>query len=133
MNDAEQDDRPRLRSLVRRVPELVARLVRDEIESAKAEVSTKLKAAVAGIAVVVVGAVLALYGLGWLIAAGVSALALVLPHWLASLIVGAALLLIAGIAALVGVGRLRRGAPPIPSETVDSVRRDVRAVKGTGR
>lgn len=129
----DEESRPRLSALLRRVPELVAQLIRDEIASAKLELSTKVKAAVAGIVLAAVGAVLALYGLGWLLAAAVAGLAHVVPSWLAALLVGVALLIVAAVLALVGVRRLKQGAPPLPTDTVDSVREDVRALKGTGR
>jgi hypothetical protein len=53
----------------------------------------------------------------------------VLAAWLAALIVGAALLAIAGLAAVAGTGRLRNVTPPVPSEAVDSVKADIAEVK----
>ncbi len=49
--------------------------------------------------------------------------------WLAALIVGAALLAVSGIAALVGKSRLRKGTPPVPKEAIGSVQADVHEVK----
>jgi hypothetical protein len=43
--------------------------------------------------------------------------------------VGAALLLVAGIAALLGKGRLRKAMPPVPKETVASIKTDVEEIK----
>ena len=48
---------------------------------------------------------------------------------LAALIVGAALLAVAGIAALVGKSRLSKGTPPVPKEAIGSVQADVHEVK----
>jgi len=75
------------------------------------------------------GGLVALYGLGCLIACAVIAMAGVLRPWLAALIVGAALLLIAGLAALAGTGRLRRATPPVPQEAIGNVKADVDEVK----
>ena len=48
--------------------------------------------------------------------------------WAAALVVGAVLLLAAGIAALAGKARAKRVPPPV-GETVSSVRLDVEAIK----
>ena len=58
------------------------------------------------------------------------ALALVLPAWASALIIGVVLLIIAGIIAAVGVRALKRGMPPTPTDTLESVQEDVRAVRG---
>jgi membrane protein len=49
--------------------------------------------------------------------------------WLAALIVGAALLVVAGAAALVGKGRLQKAVPPLPEEAATSVKADVEEIK----
>ena len=53
--------------------------------------------------------------------------------WLAALIVGAALLAAAAAAALVGKGRLQKATPPVPEETVDSIKTDVEEIKERAR
>jgi hypothetical protein len=75
----------------------------------------------------------ALYGLGCLIACVIIAISGVLAAWLAALIVGAVLLAVAGVAALIGKGRLQRAAPPVPQETVSSVKADVEEIKERAR
>jgi len=75
----------------------------------------------------------ALYGLGCLIACVIIAISGVLAAWLAALIVGAVLLAVAGVAALIGKGRLQRVAPPVPQETVSSVKADVEEIKERAR
>jgi hypothetical protein len=57
----------------------------------------------------------------------------VLAGWLSALIVGAALLAVAGAAALVGKSRLQKAAPPVPAATVDSVKTDVEEIKQRAR
>jgi hypothetical protein len=68
-----------------------------------------------------------------LVVAAVLGLAEVLPAWLAALIVAVVFLVLAGLLALLGVGRLKKGLPPVPKESLDSVKEDVDAVKGVGR
>jgi hypothetical protein len=55
-------------------------------------------------------------------------LALVLPAWIAAMIVGGALLLAAAVAALVARGQFRKSAP-MPSAAVEEAREDVAVVK----
>ena len=52
-----------------------------------------------------------------------------LPLWLAALIVGVALLIVAGVLALAGRSQLKRATPPMPEHAVESLQRDVEIVK----
>jgi hypothetical protein len=67
-----------------------------------------------------------------LTAAAILGLAVVLPAWAAALIVAGILLLGVLGFVLAGLAQLKKGDPE-PTETITSVRRDVRAIKGTGR
>ncbi len=49
--------------------------------------------------------------------------------WLAALMVGAFLLAAAGIAALLGKGRLQRATPPVPKNAVSSVKTDTEEIR----
>ena len=71
---------------------------------------------------------MALYGPGALVATVILLLALVMPAWLAALIVAVALFVLAGILALVGKKQVSRAVPPVPEATVRSVRADVDTV-----
>jgi hypothetical protein len=73
--------------------------------------------------------IIALYAVGCLIAAAVVGIATALSTWLAALIVGAALLVVAGIGALLGRSQLKKATPPVPEETVHSVKADVEEIK----
>ena len=73
--------------------------------------------------------VVAIYGMGCLLACAIIAISGVVAAWLAALIVGAALLATAGGAALVGKQRLQRATPPVPGEAVASVKADVEEIK----
>lgn len=114
--------------LVRQATEQITRLVRDELASARAEMTAKAKRAGAGAGMVGAAGVVALYGVGALLATVIIGLALVMPAWLAALIVTVVLFAAAGIVALLGRGQLRRAGTPVPEQTVDSVKTDVRTM-----
>jgi uncharacterized membrane protein YqjE len=115
--------------LVTRLSEQVTELVKGELELARTELTTKAQRAGIGAGLLSAGGVLACYGLAILLAAAIAALSLVWPVWLAALVVGIVVLLVAGIAALIGRARLRKAAPPLPQQAVQSVRDDVAAVR----
>jgi uncharacterized membrane protein YqjE len=108
-------------------------LVRDELKLAQLEMTRKGKRAGMGAGMLGGSGLVALYGLGCLIACVIIALSGVLAAWLAALIVGAVLLAVAGVAALIGKGRLRKATPPVPEETVSSVKADVEEIKERAR
>jgi hypothetical protein len=114
--------------LVRHATEQVSRLVRDEIALVRAELSAKARHAGMGAGLFGGSGLVALYALGVLIAAAVLGLAVVVPAWLAALIVGLALLLVAGGMAMFGRAQVRRAMPPVPQAATRSVRADVDAV-----
>ncbi|WP_201791298.1 phage holin family protein [Aeromicrobium sp. PE09-221] len=114
--------------LVTRLSEQTSRLVRDELRLAQAEMSQKAKHGGIGAGLFGAGGLLALFGLGTLIAAAVLALALVLPAWAAALIVAAVLFVAAGVAALVGKKEIQQ-ATPTPERTVETVKDDIDEIK----
>lgn len=69
--------------------------------------------------------VLAVFGVGVLIAAAVLALTIVLPAWAAALIVGAVLVSVAAVLFLMGRARLRSLGSLAPTETIEAAREDV--------
>jgi hypothetical protein len=89
----------------------------------------KGKQAGAGTGMLGGGGLIALYGLGCLIACVILAISAVLAAWLAALIVGVALLAVAGAAAVPGKSRLQKATPPVPKEAVGSVKADVEVIK----
>jgi lipopolysaccharide export LptBFGC system permease protein LptF len=119
--------------LVKELSEQISVLVRDELKLAQLEMIRKGKRAGIGIGMLGGGGLVALYGLGCLIACVIIALSGVLAAWLAALIVGAVLLAVAGVAALMGKGRLQKATPPVPEGAVSSVRADVEEIKDRAR
>jgi Flp pilus assembly protein TadB len=115
--------------LIKVMSDQVSTLVRDELKLAQLEMTRKGKQAGIGAGMIGSGGVIALYGLGCLIACAIIAIATVLAPWLSALIIGAALLVVAGIVALTGQARLRRATPPVPEDTVQSVKADVDEIK----
>jgi hypothetical protein len=119
--------------LVKLATEQASLLVRDELKLAQLEMTRKGKQAGMGAGLLGGGGLIALYGVGCLIACVIIAISGAVAAWLAALIVGAALLAAAAIAALTGKGRLQRGTPPVPSETVSSIKTDVQQIKEGAR
>jgi uncharacterized membrane protein YqjE len=119
--------------LIRDVTELVPRLVQEELALAKAELTEKGKHAGVGAGLFGGGGLFAFFGLAVLIAAAVLGLAEAVPAWASALIVGAILLVLAGILALVGRSQVKQAVPPMPTKAVDSTKQDVQAVKESAR
>ncbi|HEX2774306.1 MAG TPA: phage holin family protein [Micromonosporaceae bacterium] len=119
---------PSTSELVQRATEQVTKLVRDELALARAELTEKGKHAGLGAGLFGGGGVLALYGVGVLIATAVLLLDLVMPAWLAALIVAVVLFITAGILAMVGRQQVKQATPPMPTAAAESVRADVNAV-----
>jgi hypothetical protein len=122
-----------LLSLLSDIPGLIQELFHREVELLKAEVIGKLKALGAGAGLLAGAGILLLFLVGVLLTSAILALGQIMPGWLAALLVAAFLLIVAGILALVGYRILKRGIPPIPTETIDSVQRDYRAIRGMGK
>ncbi len=115
--------------LVNRLTRQSSELIRGELQLAKTEMTAKAKYAGVGAGLFGGAAVVALYGLGALITTAILALALLVPSWLAALIVAVVLFLIAAVVALVGKRQVSQATPAVPEKTIESVKRDVDAVK----
>jgi Putative Actinobacterial Holin-X, holin superfamily III len=115
--------------LVKAMSADLSRLIRNEMQLAQVELSAKAKTAGVGIGAFGGAGVLAFYGVAVLLAAAVLGLDLVLPAWLAALIVGVVVLAIAGVAALIGKKKVSEAAPAVPERTVASVKEDVAEIK----
>ncbi len=125
--------KPSLVKLLTDIPSLVTDLVQRELELLKTELIAKLKALGIGAGLLLGAVVVLLFMVGVLLTAAILALGLVLPGWLAALIVAAFLLIVAGVLALIGWRVLQRGIPPLPTESIQSLKADVRAIRGLGK
>ena len=103
-----------------------------EVELAKLELSRKLGALGVGIGLLVGAAVFGVFGLGFLFATVAAALATFLATWLALLIVMLFLLVVAAILGVVGLGRVRRGTPPVPEQAIAEAKRTTEALRSNG-
>jgi hypothetical protein len=117
-----------LAELISRVSDDAKKLVRAEVALAKAELSGKVKTAGIGAGMFGAAGVIVWFAVAVLIAAAVLGLAVVLPYWLAALVVGVALVLVAGLLVLLGAGALRRAQPLAPTQAIASVKADIAAV-----
>ena len=108
----------------------VSRLVRDEMRLAQKEFQQSAKHVGLGAGLLSAAGLLAFFGVASLIAAAIAAIALALPIWAAALIVGAAMLLASGLAALLSKKQAGEATPPTP-QTVANVKKDVQQVKAS--
>jgi membrane protein len=115
--------------LVRRLSEQSTRLMRAEIELAKAELAAKGKQAGIGAGMFGGAGVFALYGVGALVAAAVAGLATAIDTWLAALIVAVVLFAVAGVAALLGKNRVEAATPPAPEQAIATTKQDIETTK----
>jgi hypothetical protein len=115
--------------LVKTAAEQISRLVRDELALARAEMAEKGKKAGVGVGLFGGGGVVALYGVAVVLAAVVLVLGEAMPYWPAALIVAVVLFAVAGVLALIGRKQIQQGVPPVPQETVASVKADIDEVK----
>ena len=119
--------------LVEQLSTQISALVRDEMALATAEMKRKGAQAGIGIGIGGAGAVVALLGLGALVAAAILGLAVVLAAWLAALIIGVVLLVVAGAISAAGITQVRNSAPPVPEKAVRSTKQDIETVKESVR
>jgi uncharacterized membrane protein YqjE len=112
----------RLSGLIARLTEDSARLVRSEIELAKAEVTQQVasfaKVAVFGL---IAGAIAGLSLFAFMLAA-IFGLGTQFSLWLSALIVGGAMILIAGIFGLVAVRIIKRAKAPVPRAAIEEAK-----------
>lgn len=93
----------------------------------------KFKALGIGAGIIVGAVVILLFAVGVLLTSAVLALALVMPGWLAALLVAVVLIIAAGLVGLVGYRRLKLGLPPVPTTSINSVKKDLDTIKGMGK
>jgi hypothetical protein len=126
----EEDLRERsLGELLKRLSQETATLVRQELELAKAEVAQKGKVAGAGAGLLGAAGVAGLAALGAFTAFLILVLSLLMPAWVAALIVTAIYGAVAAILAMKGRTKIQEAKPPVPEQTVETVKEDVQWAK----
>jgi uncharacterized membrane protein YqjE len=128
MSHPDLTDRP-VSELIQRASQQTATLVRDEIRLAQLELQEKGKRLGMGAGMLGGAGLVAIFGVGALVAALILALATVLDAWLAALLVAVGLLALAGMLALTGKGKLEQATPPVPEEAIESTKHDVETIK----
>jgi hypothetical protein len=121
-------ERP-IAELVKQLAGQTSTLVRQELDLAKAEMSQKATVAGKGAGLLGGAAVVGLLAAGSLTACLILALSEVIPDWLAALIVAVVMGAIAAVLALQGRNRIRAATPPVPEQTVETVKEDVEWAK----
>jgi Putative Actinobacterial Holin-X, holin superfamily III len=120
-------------ALVSQASDQLSRLVRQEIQLARAEMAQKAKRAAIGGGMFGGAGLTALFAVQALVIAGIAALALVLPVWAAALIAAGALLAVTGILALTGKSEIGRALPPTPHEAIESTKADIETITERAR
>jgi hypothetical protein len=128
------DAQPALRDhsiadLVKDLATETSTLVRQEIDLAKAEMTDRGKRAGKGVGTLAAGGVVAVLAFGALTAGLIAALDLAMPTWLAALIVTVVYGAIAAVLVQIGRKQVQEAAPPVPEETIESVKEDVQWAK----
>jgi MFS family permease len=121
-------ERP-LGDLLKQLADQTSTLVRQEIDLAKAETTQKAKIAGKGAALIGAGALIGLLAAGALTAFLIMLLDGALANWLAALVVAIVFGAIAAVLALQGRNRIQRATPPVPQQTVETVKEDVEWAK----
>jgi hypothetical protein len=119
-----------LPQLTRDATAQLKRLLATELALFKAEMAAKAKAAGIGAGLLIGALVFVFFAVGVLITAAVFAFALIVPGWLAALIVAGILIVLAIIAALIGRAMLKRGVPPLPEDLGPELKADAQALRG---
>jgi len=137
MTETHEPPRPKpkrsLIDLIGGLPDQVQELVQREIELVKTEITEKLKAIGTGGGLLLGAVVTLLFFIGVLLTLAIIGLSYVMPPWAAALVVAGVLLLTAIILGLVGYRILQRGVPPVPTEAIESIQKDLNAIKGMGK
>ena len=93
-------------------------LIGEEMQLARAELTSKAKTAGKGAGLLGAAGVLAIFGALAFTAAIILALAIVIPPWAAAMLVALVYLAIAGILALTGRNQVKAATPFVPEQTV---------------
>jgi uncharacterized membrane protein YqjE len=116
--------------IVKEIAPAAAGIVRKDLALAGREVSSTAKTMGIGVAALAAAGVVGLVALGMVAATLTAVIAVWLPVWTAALIVTVFLILVVGLLALTGVGRLKAAMPLLPAETVSTLKQDVEAIRG---
>ena len=133
---SEQDAELRERSIGELFSKLsteTSTLIRQEMALARAEMTEKGKEAGKGAGLFGGAGAVGLLGAGAITAGIILLLDLAIAAWLAAIIVGLIYVAVAAFLALRGRERIQAATPPMPEQTVDTVKEDVEWAKTRAR
>jgi hypothetical protein len=115
--------------LFKQLSDDLSTLVRQELQLAQAEIAEKGKKAGVGVGMFGGAGLAALLALGAFTACLIAALATGMEVWIAALIVTVLYGATAGVLALNGKSRVSEAMPPVPEQTVETVKEDAQWAK----
>jgi|ERR1700709_361991 hypothetical protein len=115
--------------LFKQLSDDLSTLVRQELALVQAEMTEKGKKAGIGVGMFGGAGAVALLALGALTTCLIAALATGMKVWIAALIVTLLYGAVAGVLALQGKNRVSEAAPPVPEQTVETVKEDAQWAK----
>jgi hypothetical protein len=119
-----QHERP-VGELMGELAQQTSTLVRQELALARAELVEKGRTAGLGVGLLGGGGGLALFAFGALTASLILLLDQVMAAWLGALVVAVVYAAVAAVLALRGKERIEESAPPVPEQTVETLKEDV--------
>jgi lipopolysaccharide export LptBFGC system permease protein LptF len=127
-DQADLRERP-LGELLKQLSEETSRLVHQELELAKAELTQKGRQAGMGAGLFGAAGVIGFLALAALTTCFILALDAVLPAWLAALLVAVVYGAIAAVLAVRGRAKVKQAVPPVPEQTIETVKEDLQWAK----
>jgi ABC-type dipeptide/oligopeptide/nickel transport system permease component len=118
-----------LGELMRDLVQDVNTLIHEEIELAKAELTQKARQAGVGAGMFIGAGVAGIMALGALTASTIAVIAIVLPVWVAALMIALVWGVIAGLLAMSGRTKVRQATPATPQQAIDTTKEDLRWAK----
>jgi uncharacterized membrane protein YqjE len=112
------------------VAEHASSLVRLELRLALLEIKKKVAALGLGLALLLVAAIFAFFLLAFTLATITALIALALPVWAALLIMTGVVLGAVATLGLVGLGAVKKGAPPVPEQAIREAKLTTEAIRG---
>ena len=130
MSEQDADLRERsLGELFGKLSNETSTLIRQEMALARAELTEKGKEAGKGAGLFGGAGAVGLLGAGAITAGVILLLDLAIAAWLAAIVVGVIYVAVAAFLGLKGRDRIQAATPPIPEQTVDTVKEDVEWAK----
>jgi uncharacterized membrane protein YqjE len=106
----------------------IQEIIRSEFRLAKAEISQEATKATAPLIMLFIGAALGLYAFGFLLFTLIMAMATVMATWMAALIVGGVLAIVA-VALIMTATKRFKSVKPVPERTIETMKENVQWAK----